>query len=342
MVQVRRMKADYDIALAHGREALAIAAQMDDRALEVAITHRVGQVHYALGDFSQAAAQLRRNVKTLESGAPDPGRYYGIASRAWLALALSTLGEFAEGVRHGAEALRLASGEATGASPVIVHGCLGLLYLNKGDLEAGVLVLERGLALCRATGDRDWARWTAAGLGHAYALVGRVAEGRALLNETLTEDLRTGASNAYADHLVRSSVACLLAGSLEDSQQHAHQALDLARKYRERGYEALALHQLGDIHAHADPTDGEAAEHHYRQALALSRELGMRPLVARCHLALGTLSRRNGNQQQAEEHLATATTMFREMEMHFWMEKAAAEMAELSVRDVAPRGQKRA
>jgi tetratricopeptide (TPR) repeat protein len=258
-----------------------------------------------------------------------PGRDYGIASRAWLARALSTLGEFAEGVRHGAEALRLASGETTGAGPVIAHGCLGQLYLAKGDLEAGALVLERGLALCRATDDRDWGRSIAAGLGHAYALVGRFAEGRALLEETLREDLRTGASTSYTDHLVRFSVVCLLAGSRDDALQHACKALDLARQYRERGYEALALHQLGDIHADAGPTDGEAAEHHYRQALALSQELGMRPLVARCHLALGTLSRRTGKRQQAEENLAMATTMFREMDMQLWLEKAAAEVAAL-------------
>ena len=55
----------------------------------------------------------------------------------------------------------------------------------------------------------------------------------------------------------------------------------------------------------------------------------MRPLVAECHLALGKLSRVTGNRRQAEEHLATATTMFREMEMQLWLGEAAAELAAL-------------
>ena len=38
-----------------------------------------------------------------------------------------------------------------------------------------------------------------------------------------------------------------------------------------------------------DPPEVEPAEAHYRQALALAEELGMRPLQAHCHLGLGRL-----------------------------------------------------
>ncbi len=45
------------------------------------------------------------------------------------------------------------------------------------------------------------------------------------------------------------------------------------------------------------------------------------------HLGLGTLYRHTAKRQPAHEHLTTATTMFHEMEMEFWLEKTAAEMA---------------
>jgi hypothetical protein len=64
----------------------------------------------------------------------------------------------------------------------------------------------------------------------------------------------------------------------------------------------------------------------YRAAMALAAELGMRPLVAHCHLGLGKLYRRTGNRQQAKEHLTTATTMYREMDMNFWLETANEEL----------------
>jgi hypothetical protein len=57
------------------------------------------------------------------------------------------------------------------------------------------------------------------------------------------------------------------------------------------------------------------------------RELA--PLVAHCHLGLGKLYRRTGKREQAQEHLTTARTMYREMDMRFWLEKAEAELMEL-------------
>ncbi len=56
----------------------------------------------------------------------------------------------------------------------------------------------------------------------------------------------------------------------------------------------------------------------------------MRPLVAHCHLGLGKLYRRTGRLDEAREHLTTATTMYREMDMRFWPEKAEAELQALS------------
>ncbi|MFQ5968778.1 MAG: hypothetical protein ACE5MI_14430, partial [Acidimicrobiia bacterium] len=65
-------------------------------------------------------------------------------------------------------------------------------------------------------------------------------------------------------------------------------------------------------------------------ALTVATDLGMRPLVAHCHLGLGTLYRRIGQQEQAQEHLTTATTLYREMDMGFWLERAEAELASIT------------
>jgi hypothetical protein len=51
--------------------------------------------------------------------------------------------------------------------------------------------------------------------------------------------------------------------------------------------------------------------------------------VAHCHLGLGKLYRRTDpdKREQAREHLTTATAMYREMDMTYWLEKAEAETA---------------
>jgi hypothetical protein len=61
-----------------------------------------------------------------------------------------------------------------------------------------------------------------------------------------------------------------------------------------------------------------------------AEELGMRPLLAHCHLGLGKLTQRTGKREQAREHLTTAIRMYREMEMPFWLEKAKADAEELA------------
>ena len=126
------------------------------------------------------------------------------------------------------------------------------------------------------------------------------------------------------------SEVCRLAGRGEEAWQHARQALDLARQQKERGDEARALHQLGVVQAHADPPDVVQAEAHYRQALVLAEELGMRPLQAHCHHGLGTLYSQTGRGAQARAALATAIALYRDMEMTFWLPPAEAALAQVA------------
>ena len=104
------------------------------------------------------------------------------------------------------------------------------------------------------------------------------------------------------------------------------QALDVARTSSQRGREAHALRLLGDVQAFGGETNQAAAS--YVRGLTLGGELGMCPLVAHCHLGLGKLYGRTGKRQQAHEHLTTATTMYREMGMGFWLEKAEQDKRE--------------
>jgi hypothetical protein len=66
------------------------------------------------------------------------------------------------------------------------------------------------------------------------------------------------------------------------------------------------------------------AESNYTVALVLAEELGMRPLVAHCYLGIGAVSERTGRRQQAQEHFCTALTMYRDMGMTYWRDKAEA------------------
>ncbi len=132
------------------------------------------------------------------------------------------------------------------------------------------------------------------------------------------KDIDTGPGEAY-----------LLSGRVEEAIPLAQEALDLSREHKERGHEAWTLRLHGEIHSHSDSLDPEKAEDHYRQALALAEELGMRPLVAHCRKGLGALYGRTGQEDEARTELTAAMDMYREMEMTFWLEKAEEALAEV-------------
>jgi class 3 adenylate cyclase/tetratricopeptide (TPR) repeat protein len=330
MAFVRRELGDLDGAMAAGRQALELDAWRGHPALQTDIFSgkRLGPVYVSQVGFGRAAKWLRRDVEALAPGGPGPVRPWEILARAWLAWVLAALGEFAEGRRHGEEALRLVIVEGRREALTIAHGCLGLLYLEQGDWDAAVRVLERGLALGRASGPRDWLPNIAGPLGEAYARVGRLAESLALMEEALRVGTPTGALVAHTAHVTHLSAVELLAGRLDEAWQQACQAIDLARQRQARWQEARALFQLGAVHAHASPSDMARAEVRYREALTLAEALGMRPLAAHCHLGLGSLSLRIGRRQEARAELSTAIELYRAMDMTFWLPQAEAELAE--------------
>jgi tetratricopeptide (TPR) repeat protein len=123
--------------------------------------------------------------------------------------------------------------------------------------------------------------------------------------------------------------AYLRAGRLEEASTQAQSALGTSRAHQERGYEAYALQLLGEIAAQRTPPQVEQAAAHYRQALALAEELGMRPLQAHCHRGLGTLYATTGQPEQAHTALSTAIAMYQSMAMTFWLPQTEATLAQV-------------
>src|SRR5262245_65389152 len=115
----------------------------------------------------------------------------------------------------------------------------------------------------------------------------------------------------YSQGLAWLGEVYLHADRTDAAREAGMNALDNARRHGERGVEAWALRLLGDLASRPNAPDRTPGETHYHQAIALANELGMRPLVAHCHLGLGELYRRTCDAAKAREHLVTATTMYR-------------------------------
>jgi tetratricopeptide (TPR) repeat protein len=109
----------------------------------------------------------------------------------------------------------------------------------------------------------------------------------------------------------------------------AARTLALACQRQERGHQAYALRLLAEIAARRQSPEAEQAEAYYQQALTLANELGMRPLVAHCHLGLGMLYRQMGQGGEARAALSTALDLYRTMDMAFWLPQVESALASL-------------
>ena len=242
------------------------------------------------------------------------------------------MGEFAEGIARSDEGVRIAETVAHPGSFIFAYRGVGLLYLRKGDVQKAIPALEHALTLCQGMNFLYLFCNVASNLGAAYTLAGRVAEGLSLLEQAVQQATTISVQSGQSRRLASLSEAMLLADRPTEALSLAQQALELARAHQERGHEAWILRLLGDIAIRREPLEIEHAATHYRQALALADELGMRPLQAHCHRGLGILYAKMGQREQARAELAVAIDLYRAMDMTFWLPQAEAALGQVEGR----------
>jgi tetratricopeptide (TPR) repeat protein len=333
MVNAHVQLGELDEAVATGTRALEIAGRLGDLTLRIPATTNLERVQYYRSEYERVVELATDNLAALPAdwvyeyfGSTVPASVY---DRFWLVMSLAELGRFAEAAEHEAEAIRLAEPTQHAFTVGVAHLASGTRHLLEGDWakarslsEHATVVLRTGNIVVLLPFAVASSAWALAQLGEAGEALTRLREGEQLLDRLATP----GIVNYWGWACHALGRACLLLGRFDEARRLGDRAIESSPGHP--GFVAHALHLLGDVATRSDRFDADGGEAHYRQALALAEPRGMRPLVAHCHFGLGKLYRRTGKREQAEEHLTTATTMYREMEMRFWLEQAEAEMRE--------------
>jgi class 3 adenylate cyclase/tetratricopeptide (TPR) repeat protein len=316
--------AELDEAFANASRALTIAEGIGDTTLRGLAVSNLGMLYYYRAEYGRAVAVATDLAVTPDyyaSNLPGP-----ISTHCWRIRSLVELGRFSTAAAHANEMLQL-------AEPTRGAFAVGMAYLTAGWrllaqgvwaharplIERGVAEYRKGnifLALPHAVAS---SAQLLAQLGEASEALSRLQEGEELLKHRTAGGTIDQAGMDY--HWL--GRAAFLLGKLDDARRLANCSLQYSPSHP--GFAAHALHLLGDIAIHPEEFDIEEGELHYRKALALAEPRGMRPVIAHCHFGLGKLYQRTGISAQAREHLTTATTMYREMDMRFYLEQAEAE-----------------
>jgi DNA-binding SARP family transcriptional activator/tetratricopeptide (TPR) repeat protein len=319
-------------ALEAGSRAVDLAEATGDPVTRISASLNLGMICGSVGDHHRAVGLFARAVQLLGGGLQRErlGRtlYPSVNARGELARSQAELGDFDSALATIAEARRIAETlqHSSTLKVLLLDACHVLLC--RGDFLDAMPQLETCLQDFRGAGFPAWSCAAAAMLGYADVMTGRIGDGMPLLREAL-EQVARGRRTREAVFMSYLCEAQWLARRPDEAFALAEQALTLSRERHERSTEARILFLLGEISAQDVDRDEPTGERHYHAALAIAGELGLRPLVAHCHLGLGKLYRRTGERPESEQHLSTATTMYREMGMTYWLEQAATEVKEL-------------
>ena len=329
LMTLHTLLGEMDEAVATGTRALEMAGRLGDLRLRILTTSYLEQAQYYRGEYERVVELATDALTVLPAewvyehfGMVAPASVY---ARSWLVISLAELGRFAEAAEHAAEAIRLAEPTHHAYTIGLAHRAAGTLHLLAGDWSKARALLDHTIAVLRAANVVLSLPPTMAGSAWAVAQVGEVSEALNRLRDAEQVIERGGMRRAWDYQSL--GRACLLMGRLDEARRYSDRAVELLSS--QPGGAAHALHLLGDVATHPHQFNPESGETYYSKALALAEPRGMRPLVAHCHLGLGKLYRRTDKREQAREHLTTATTMYCEMGMTYWLEKAETEMAEL-------------
>jgi class 3 adenylate cyclase/tetratricopeptide (TPR) repeat protein len=335
MTNSHSLLGELDASLVTATRALEIAARLGDLRLRILVTTFLEQAHYWRGEYERAVTLATDNLAVLPAdwvyesfGNSVPPSVY---DRCFLTISLAELGRIAEAAEPAAEAIRLAAPTQHAFTVGWAHWAAGLVHLIRGDwanarppLEHATAVLRAGNVALMLSLSLAYSASVLAQLGEASEALSRLREGEEILARNIARGHVAVVGSLYR-HLGQ---AALVLGRLDDARRLVDCAIE--NSAHQPGFMAHALHLLGDIGTHPHLFDAECGEAHYRRALAIAEPRGMRPLVAHCHLGLGKLYRRTGKLQEAQKHLTMASTMYRDMDMTYWLEQVVAEANELA------------
>jgi class 3 adenylate cyclase/tetratricopeptide (TPR) repeat protein len=326
---------DPELAIQFGQRASALISESDGPVLSVMTDYYLGAAYNKLGQYSQAINCLKRAigrlVGDLRHGQIGTAGYPAVTCRGHLVQCLAAMGEFREGVSYAEEGIQIAEEVGDASVLVYVNCSLAFLYLLKGDLDKAIPILERALTTCRSSNIPVYIPFVSSRLGFAYANAGRVVEGLPFLEQGVEESASAGRLAFLSLSTAWLSEGHLLLGHLEKADVLAERALKIAKEYKEHAHEAWALKLLGDVATGHEPPKTQDAEAYYRQAFAVSLELGMRPLQAHCHCGLGRIWGVRRLPDQARAEFSAAVDLYRSMEMTLWLNRADAALRNIGL-----------
>jgi hypothetical protein len=296
-------------------ELMQMAEQSGNPVFLMGAHHLVGVNREFLGDMVEASRVLDRGRELHD---PAQHRAYtamygldpGMISRAMSSRPLWVLGYPDRALERATETLALARSQRQPMTLVFATLVTQGIHLNRGEATQAVALGEEVIALCREYEMLQEREWSRSFQGAAFALLGRVEEGIAVLRDSLA------VQQAIGSGLVRSAFLAVLgdllriAGRVDEGQSAVAEGFDHAERTLEHGY----IPELHRVHAQLLEAKGDlaGAEAGFRLAIETAAREQAKSFELRAATSLANLLAAGGRRAEAQAILAPVVGWFTE------------------------------
>jgi tetratricopeptide (TPR) repeat protein len=200
-------------------------------------------------------------------------------------------------------------------------------WIGKG--EKAVEHLQRSIENFKKSQETLFSPTVWSHIGLAYYLIGNIPKALEYTEKGLKMQVASGLPIWVSFSHVGLSMVHLELNDLTKALFHAEEAINYAKKNKERHWESLSLWQLGMVGWKNQKIKIDEAEQHIRQGIRIVNELGMKPFEMIGYLYLGELFTDANEREKALEILKRAEKAFQEMGMDYWLARTHKILSKL-------------
>ncbi len=219
--------------------------------------------------------------------------------------------------REGREWLEAALVRSTEVSPLVSSGALlGATHFarRRGDYGLATTLGQKGLALCRALGDKDGTASFLSALSIVEALQGDFEGARALCEETVSLSRERGNKSLMGTALTHLGSIALYQHDYERATAMHTESLALFREIGDKWNIAFALHGLAVVALRR--SDYERAAALFTDSLILCKEVGNRWISEECLEGFARVASATGHYPRAARLFGAAEVLRETLDLH--------------------------
>ncbi|MEW5937027.1 MAG: tetratricopeptide repeat protein [Candidatus Thermoplasmatota archaeon] len=314
----------FDDAVRYLKEALSIRRELGAEMDISKSLNNLGIAHWYMGDLEMALRCLEESLAIKSK----------VGDRQGVATAYSNIGMVHRNKGNLEKALEchfksLEMKRKIGDKYGIGNSChnIGVTYEDLGDWDLALAYLEESLAIRQQIGDKN-------GIANAYNSIGLIYGYKGEYAKALDFQRRSLALAREIDYkriIIHSQLgiasACIATGDLREALENVEDAVDLASSIGAKREEGMCHNVLGNIRRAERDFEGASSE--FQRAKEILKAMDARSTLAILLYDYGTLWAELGEREKAEPLLEEALSMFDQMNMKHWMEKARKALDDL-------------